>query len=240
VSAGAVIGQAWEIYKAQFRHLVWISLAVYLLIAFLTLVLIALLDDLGAFVAIFISIAGVFWLQGALVIAVDDVRDGRADLSLRETLARMRPRINTLSFAAALLAVLSVVAAFLILIGLLALIVPGLVLLALFFWVLVRWILVVPVIMLEGRGVFASFDRSTELVRGHGWTVLGVILLTALIVIGIGIGVSIALVPLPNSWQGFVAQIVSTTLTAPFAALAWTLMYYELRGLKDVAPAPAV
>ena len=240
MSAGAVIGQAWELYKAHFRHFVSISLVVYLLIALLTLLLIAVLGDLGAFISLFISIAGVFWLQGALVIAVDDVRDGRADLSLGETLARVRPRLNTLSLAALGVAVASVVAAFLIVIGFLALIVPGLLLLALFLWLLVRWILVIPVIMLEARGVFASFDRSAELVRGHGWTVLGVILVTMVIVLGIGIGVSIALVPLPNSWQGFLAQVVSSTLTAPFAALAWTLMYFELRGLKEVAPAPAV
>jgi hypothetical protein len=240
VSAGAVIGQAWALYKAHFRHLIAISVAVYALIALLTLVLIAALGDLGVFMSAFVSVAGVFWLQGALVIAVDDVRDGRADLSLRETLERVRPRLNTLSLAALLVAVATVIAAFLIAVGFLVLILPGLILLALFLWALVRWIVVVPVIMLERGGVFGSFDRSAALVRGHGWTVLGVILLTTLILIGIYIAVSVALFPLPNSWQGFVAQIVSSTLTAPFAALAWTLMYYELRGLGDVAPVPAL
>jgi hypothetical protein len=226
-------------YRTHFRHLVTISFVVYLLIALLTLALIALLGDLGAFISVFIAIAGVFWLQAALVIAVDDVKDGRVDLSLRETLERVRPRLNTLSVTALLVALASIVAAILIVIGLFIFIVPGLVLIAVFLWALVRWILVVPAIMLEGRGVFDSFRRSTELVRGHAWTVLWVILVTALIVIGIGIAVKVALTPLPNSWQGFGAQIVSSTLTAPLAALAWTLMFYELRGLKEVVPAPA-
>jgi hypothetical protein len=226
-------------YRTHFRHLVTISFVVYLLIALLTLALIALLGDLGAFISVFIAIAGVFWLQAALVIAVDDVKDGRVDLSLRETLERVRPRLNTLSVTALVVALASIVAAILIVIGLFIFVVPGLVLIAVFLWALVRWILVVPAIMLEGRGVFDSFRRSAELVRGHGWTVLWVILVTALIVIGIGIAVKVALTPLPSSWQGFGAQIVSSTLTAPLAALAWTLMFYELRGLKDVVPAPA-
>ena len=80
-------------YRTHFRHLVTISFVVYLLIALLTLALIALLGGLGAFISVFIAIAGVFWLQAALVIAVDDVKDGRADLSLRETLERVRPRL---------------------------------------------------------------------------------------------------------------------------------------------------
>jgi hypothetical protein len=226
-------------YRTHFRHLVTISFVVYLLIALLTLALIALLGDLGAFISVFIAIAGVFWLQAALVIAVDDVKDGRVDLSLRETLERVRPRLNTLSVTALLVALASIVAAILIVIGLFIFVVPGLVLIAVFLWALVRWILIVPAIMLEGRGVFDSFRRSAELVRGHGWTVLWVILVTALIVIGIGIAVKVALTPLPNSWQGFGAQIVSSTLTAPLAAVAWTLMFYELRGLKEVVPAPA-
>jgi hypothetical protein len=39
-------------------------------------------------VGFFVSVAGVFWLQGALVLAVDDVRDGPPDLSISETLDR--------------------------------------------------------------------------------------------------------------------------------------------------------
>ena len=103
VSAGAVIGRAWELYKAHFRHLISIAFIVYALIALFTLALIVLLGDLGALIAGFVSVAGVFWLQGALVVAIDDVRDGRADLSIRETMERVRPRMNTLSLAAVLI-----------------------------------------------------------------------------------------------------------------------------------------
>jgi glycerophosphoryl diester phosphodiesterase family protein len=227
-------------YRAHWRHLLSIAFVVYILIAALTLLLVAVLGWFGAVIAGFISVAGVFWLQGALVVAIEDVRDGRPDLSIRETLERMRARINTLSLAALLVVVALFFAAVLVLLGLLVLVFPGLVLLALFIWGFVRWILMVPLIMLEGRGVFASLDRSAELVRGHWWSVFAVVLVTILILIGVGIGVSALLYPLPNWLGDFVGQIVSATLTAPFAALAWTITYYELRGLKEVAPAPAI
>jgi hypothetical protein len=237
VSAGAVISQSWELYKAHFRHLVSISLIVYVLVALLTLVLIVLLGDLGGFIAGFVTLAGVYWLQGALVIAIEDIRDGKADLSVRETLERVRPRMNTLSIAALLITVALVVSAFIIFIGFILFIIPGLLLLVGFLFLLVRWLLVVPIIMLERRGVIAAFDRSSELVKGHGWSALGVIALTVVVLIGVGIAISIALSPLNDDIQAPIGNLVSSTLTAPFVALAWTLTYFALRDVKQVEPA---
>jgi hypothetical protein len=208
----------------------------YVLIAVLTLVLILLLGNLGALAAVFVGVAAVFWLQGALVLAVDDVRDGRADLTIRQTLDGVRRRINALSLLGLFFVLMFVIAAVLIVVGLFLFVVPGLALIVVFFYFLVRWILAVPVVMLEERGVFGALDRSGELVRGHFWQVLGVILLTLLVLVGAGIAISLVLSPLPDGVRGLIAQLLSSTLTAPFAALAWTLMYYELRG----APQPAL
>jgi hypothetical protein len=236
---GSVISQAWGLYRAHFRHLVSIAFIMYVIIAILTLVLILLLGNLGAVAAVFVGVAAVFWLQGALVLAVDDVRDGRADLTIRQTLEGVRRRINTLSLLGFFFVLLFVIAAILIIVGFYLFVIPGIALIFVFFYFLVRWILAVPVIMLEERGVFGGLDRSGELVRGHFWQVLGVILLTLLVLIGAGIAISAVLSPLPNGVQGLVAQLVSSTLTAPFAALAWTLMYYELRGAPEPALAAA-
>lgn len=239
MATGDVIREAWSLYKAHFLHLVTIAFVVYALIAVLTLLLILLLGNLGAFIAVFLSVAGVLWLQGTLVIAVDDVRDGSADLSVRQTLERVRPRLNTLSLAALVVLLAFFFAAIVVVLGFLILVFPGLVLLGLFIWGAVRWSLLIPVVMLEGRGVFGALDRSSELVRGQWWKCFAVILVTLLILIGAGIAIDIALSPLPNSLQGFVGQIVSSTLAAPFAALAWTLMYYRLRVTTGPAPAAA-
>lgn len=221
-----MIGQAWDMYKAHWRHLLPIALVVYILIAFLTLLLTALLGWLGAILGALAALAGVFWLQGALVVAIDDVRDGRADLSIGETLARVQPRLNTLTLAG-LLAAIGVG------VGLVLLIVPGL-------YLLTIWLLIVPAIMLEGRGVGDAFSRSQELVRGYGWSVFGVIVLTILILFGVSLVFGIVDSAIDNRWVGLLFNIFTQTLTAPFVALAWTLTYYELRGLKGAEPAPAV
>jgi hypothetical protein len=226
VQAGAVIRQAWDLYKAHWRHLIPIALVVYVLISLLTLLLVVLLGWVGAVAGFFIAIAGIFWLQGALVVAVDDVRDGRADLSISDTLGRVRPRLNTLTLAG-LLATLGIAA------GLLLLIVPGL-------YLLTIWLLIVPAIVLERHGVISSFGRSRELVSGQGWNVFGVIVITVLLLIGVNIVFGIVDEVIDNAWASLVIDIATQTLTAPFLALAWTMTYYELRSLKETAAAPAL
>jgi len=225
MQAGAVIGKAWDMYKAHWRHLLPIAFVVYVLISLLILLL-GTLGWLGALLGFIASIAGIFWLQGALVLAVDDVRDGRADLSLTQTLDRVTPHLGTL-VAAGLLAGIAIA------IGLVLLIVPGL-------YLMTIWLLIVPAIMLENRGVGDSFGRSHELVRGYGWSVFGVIVLTFLIFIGVGIVFGILDSAADSAWLSFVLNVILQTITAPFLALAWTNTYYELRDLKGAEPTAAV
>ena len=224
--AGAVIGKAWETYKAHWRHLLPIAFVVYVLISILILLLGALLGWPGAVLGSIVGLAGIFWLQGALVLAIDDVRDGRADLNVGETLDRVTPRLGTLALAGLLAGVA-------IGFGLILLIVPGLFLLTI-------WLLIVPAIMLEGCGVSASFARSQELVRGYGWSVFVVIALTVLIYLGVAILFGVLRDALDSEWAGLALNIVLQTITAPFLALAWTTTYYELRDLKGAEPPAAV
>jgi hypothetical protein len=225
---GDVLREAWALYRAHWRHFLPLALVVYVILALISLVLAALLGWFGAVIGSLLGIVGVFWLQGALTEAVADVRDGRADLSIGETLQRVRPRVGTL-IGAGLLAGLGIV------VGLILVIVPGL-------YLLTIWSVIVPVIVLEGASIMDSFGRSRELVRGNGWNVFGVIALTILILIAasivLAILVSVLLNWLPESIRGYVQNLISNTLTAPFIALAWTLMYYALRE-REPAPAPA-
>ncbi|HZC13433.1 MAG TPA: hypothetical protein VE270_05360 [Thermoleophilaceae bacterium] len=229
MSPGQILGEAWALYRAHWRHLLPIALVVYILLSLLVLLLAGLLGWLGVIAGVFVSLAGVFWLQGALAVAVADIRDGRADLSIRDTLSRVQPRLNTLAVAGLL-------AAIGITVGLLLLIVPGLVLAT---W----WAVVVPAIVLEGRGVLEAFGRSRELVRGNGWNVFGLIVLTFLVLLGAGIVVglllALALSPLPEWLEQYVSDVVANTLFAPFVALAFTLAYYRLREARE-APAGGV
>jgi len=229
MSPGQILGEAWALYRAHWRHLLPIALVVYILLSLLVLLLAGLLGWLGVIAGVFVSLAGVFWLQGALAVAVADIRDGRADLSIRDTLSRVQPRLNTL-------AVVGLLAAIGITVGLLLLIVPGLVLAT---W----WAVVVPAIVLEGRGVLEAFGRSRELVRGNGWNVFGLIVLTFLVLLGAGIVVglllALALSPLPEWLEQYVSDVVANTLFAPFVALAFTLAYYRLREAREAPAVPA-
>jgi hypothetical protein len=225
VNPSAVLGEAWALYKSQWRHLLPLAFVVYLLLSLLVLLLTVTLDWVGAVAGALVSIVGTFWIQGALVVAVQDVRDGRADLTIGETLSRVQPKINKLTLAGLL-------AGIGILIGFLLLIVPGLILLT---W----WLFIVPVIMLEDAGIMESFGRSRELVRGNGWNVFGLIVMTILILIVAQIVLSLILSPLDDDVQGYVGSLISNTLLTPFVAAAWTIGYFHLRDVESAAAAVA-
>ena len=219
-----VLGEAWELYKTHWRHLLTISFVVYAAASLLGAVLTSALGILGAFLGTILSLIALFWVQGALVRAVEDVRDGRADLSLSETFARTRPQLPAIAVA-------GILAGIAIGIGLVLLIAPGLLLMT---W----WAVIIPVIVLENRRAGESFTRSRELVRGNGWNVFGLIILTILILLGVTIVLSLVLSPLTDWLQSFVSSVVNGTVTAPFIALTLTLLYYRLRAARESA-APA-
>jgi len=220
-----VFGESWELYKGHWRHFALIALLIYAGIALLTILLVALLGWLGVLLAAFVGIAGAFWLQGTLIEAVRDVRDGRADLSVGATFERVFPVLNRIVIAGILLG-------FAIGVGFLLLIVPGLV-------VLTLWIFVIPAIVLENRGIGEAFGRSRELVRGNGWNVFGVIVLTFVLLLGVSLVLRLILSPLDDWLASLIQQVVANTLVAPFAIIVWTLSYYRLRARESPAEAPA-
>ena len=220
-----IFGEAWELYKAHWTHFFSIAVIVFVVLAAIGLVLALLPGWLGVLIGAFISIAGTFWLQGALIQAVSDVRDGRADLSVSETFEAVYPKLGTIIVTGILLGIA-------IAIGLALLIVPGLILITI-------WIAVIPAIVLEGRGIGESFGRSRELVRGHGWNVFGVIVLTFLLLIGVGIVVGTVLLPLSAWLANLIQRFVTTTIVTPYVATIWTLVYYRLKGREETTGAPA-
>jgi hypothetical protein len=222
-----VLSEAWTLYKRHARHLLTLAFAVYVVAGIIEAVLAGLLGIVGALLAAIVSLIAAFLLQAALVKAVDDVRDGTADMSLKDTLDAARPHVGRVAGA-------SIIAGFAIGIGLILLIAPGL-------YLLTIWCLIVPVIVLEGAGVGAAFSRSRALVRGNGWNVLGVIVLVFLLLLGVEIVLGLILTALPDSVQSLISGIVSGTLTAPYLALVLTLSYFRLRqvqGTGDVAAPP--
>src|ERR1700745_444775 len=170
MTVGGILGESWRLYTKFFTRFFVVALIVFLIVNLFNALLgwvvgtgsgIALLV---ALITTVVSLVGTFWLQGALVYAVDDVRDGRIDSSIGDLFERVQPYIGTL-IGAGILAGIGIA------IGFVLLIVPGLILLT---W----WCLIAPVIVLERKKVGESFGRSRELVRGHAWTVFGIIIIT--------------------------------------------------------------
>lgn len=223
---GDPIGEGWAIYKRFWRHLLPIALVTYLVISVLTLLFTAIGGALGGFVAAIVSIAGVFLVQAALVEGVADVRDGRADLTLGETIARAWPRLGSVALA-------GILAGIAIVIGLVLVIIPGL-------YLLTIWSVIVPVIVLEGVSAFDSFGRSRALVRGYGWTVLGVVLVTAILAGIVEVVLTLVLHGLPNELDQYISNVLGNTIIAPFAAATWTCMYFRLKELHAPADTAAL
>lgn len=222
---GAIVREAWELYKAHWRTFVPLALIVYIVLGLISLVFGLLLGWLGLLIGSLASIVGTFWLQGALVEAVQDVRDGKQDLSIGEMFRRVQPRLPAL-IVAGILAGLGIA------VGLVLLIIPGLFLLTI-------WSLIVPAIVIEGKSAGESFGRSRELVKGNGWSVFGVIVITIGAVIVGGIIVSILTFWLPDGVDDFVRSLISNSIIIPFVACAWTLMYFALVQGRAAAPAAA-
>src|SRR5262245_31842818 len=97
---GNVVGEALGLYRQFFVR--FFSLA---LIVFGTVDLVAALSttadsDAGkavwALLGLLAALIGFFWLQGALVVQTEDVRDGRIDTSIGEVFGRTQDRLPAL------------------------------------------------------------------------------------------------------------------------------------------------
>jgi hypothetical protein len=113
------------------------------------------------------------------------------------------------------------------------LIVPGLFLMTI-------WSVVAPVMVIERPGVFASFTRSRELVRGYGWQVFGVIVVVILIAIVVAVIVGIATSGMSDTGRAIV-QWVLNVITAPLSGLLVAVLYFGLiRAHGERAPSTTV
>ena len=220
-----VLEEAWRIYRAHTTHLLAIAFVFYLVTA-VVVGLFGLIGIVGTFLGWIIQLFATFLLQATLIKAVQDVRDGRADLSLSETVQSAVPYI--LPVAAA-----SILAGIAIAVGLVLLIVPGLILITI-------WAVIIPVIVLERSGSLASFGRSQQLVRGNGWPVFGTLVVLFIIQIFVDIVLRIIFFALPVLVRSGLSAVIAGTLVAPFIAVAVTLIYYRLSGQEAPVAEPGM
>src|SRR5690242_7456554 len=208
-----VLSEAWDLYRRFASHFLLIAFVIYVITAILV-ALLSLAGVVGAILGAILGFAATYVVQASLIKAVQDVRDGRVDLDLSETVQAASPYILPV-IGAAILAGIGIT------IGFILLIVPGLILLTF-------WCLIIPFIVLGGSGVFASFGNSWRTVRGYAWRVFGTYVLVFLILIAFSIVLGLVLGLLPVFVRSFVNNVVTGTLIAPFLALVATLIYYRL------------
>jgi hypothetical protein len=208
-----VLREAWDLYRRFAGHFLLISFVIYLITAVLV-ALLSLIGIAGVLIGAIVSFAATYVVQASLIKAVQDVRDGRVDLDLSQTVRAAGPYILPVIGA-------SILAGIGVTIGFILLIVPG-------FILLTYWCLIVPFIVLGGSGVFGSFGNSWRTVRGYAWRVFGTYVLVFLILIAFAIVLGFILILLPLWLRSFVNNLVTGTLITPFLALVATLIYYRL------------
>jgi hypothetical protein len=214
-----VLEEAWKMYRAHAAHLLAIAFVIYLAAAVVAGLLSLIGGIFGVFLGSIVEFVAAFLLQAALVKAVQDVRDGRADLSFGQTVSAATPYIGPVAIA-------SILAGIAITIGLILIIVPGLFLITI-------WAVIVPVIVIERSGALASFGRSQQLVRGNGWHVFGTLVLVFVILLVVDFVLGLIFLALPLLLRNGLSTVISGTLIAPFIALVVTLIYYRLSGAPD-------
>lgn len=119
----------------------------------------------------------------------------------------------------------------------------SLVLLPLGIWMFVRWGIAAPALAAEPIGRNDALRRSAALVKGAWWrcfvTMLTVLVLSAVMafVLGLSAGFALALVPgLPEDISLMLAgsaAVLTGSLVVPFVAIAFSLLYVDLRVRKE-------
>ena len=216
-----VLSEAWEMYKTYAKHLLAIAFVIYV-IAAIVAALLSLAGTFGSLLGAVVSIVAAFLLQATLVKAVQDVRDGRVDMSIGETVRAATPYIGAVALA-------SILAGIAIVIGLALVIVPGL-------YLITIWAVIVPVIVIERSGALAAFGRSRQLVRGRGWHVFATLVLVYVILLVVDLVLGLIFSALPHVLGSGLSQVISGTLISPFLALVVTLVYYRLSASAPGTP----
>ena len=118
----------------------------------------------------------------------------------------------------------TIVASICAVLGLVALVVPGL------FLITVWWV-AVPAAVVERTGVFASLGRSYALTRGHRWQVFGVIMIiyTAQTFFERLTGGLLEWAPYFSIFAGFAVTVAFTA----YSAVVTAVCYHDLRVVKE-------
>jgi hypothetical protein len=100
-------------------------------------------------------------------------------------------------------------------------------------WVTAILFAVVPVIMIEQRGIGGAFARSVRLSSGMKSHILSALGLVVLIRVIVEIGIAIISLAIPSPEIRFVALAAAGMIIYPLLGIAETLVYYDIRIRKE-------
>jgi hypothetical protein len=109
-------------------------------------------------------------------------------------------------------------------------------------WLLIRWCLAAPAVVLEDRKAYASLRRSGELARGRWIKVGSLVGLSGVIALGLGPFLGALLIFLteaPLAALNIVAGVVYA-LAMPFVALVTSYVYFDARARVELEPVERV
>lgn len=233
-SLGEVVSKTFELYRRDFaKYLVLFAVVGAITGAFTTLVRRAFIIPpllanatpeqflnwlpgfLGALISLVILsviVAVVFTpvaIGGAVKMASEEIEKGQADLG-----ASVRFAVSKLVW----IWVLSIIVGVIVVAGLIALVVPGIILAIMFS-------LAFPALLIEGTGVSESLGRSRKLV-GHRWLKTFALVLVFVIIIAIASAI-ISAISGPFGWASNIVSSILAAFYNPLIPIALTVYYYS-------------
>ncbi len=181
----------------------------------------------GAMGAMLLSLVGGTILQGVVVRSTVLFLSGREPDLATSVAVALRLLFPILA--------ISIIVGVLIVLGLFALIVPGII-------VYCAYIVSVPALIEERRGIFGSMQRSRDLTRGSrglifllgiAFWVFGVVIGGVAELIGGGSSMQFDLAELPDPLRYGVSTGLGAALTSVIVAVSLAALYVELRTVKE-------
>jgi hypothetical protein len=226
---GDVLARAWNIFTGNILFFLGITLFTYLAIGV----------AVGLFIAPF-ALAGMFgdswapfvvgaFLAAILFLALNTIGEAvlllgsfqrmrgeplRVNEALRRAFARFLPLIG-----------LGILWSLALMVGMLLLIVPGMILLCI-------WWVVIPACVVEGLGPIASFGRSSALTRGYRWKIFGLVVVL-FVINAIGSQIADLLFGLAGEVMKGLGGLLWFVVWTAFWNCVLIMTYHDLRVAKE-------
>jgi len=219
---GGVFEATTDLWKKTFGT-VWIVALILMVPAG---IISGLLSDEGSFLNLIGSLVQMVanvWLAATVVRIVQDAEaDGRVDAGIGELFGSVTHKIVSLIL-------LSIVLWILITIGFILLIIPGVIL-------TLMWVVSVPTMVVEDKGVFDSMSRSADLTKDNRMRILGVgiLLIAAYVVIILAVLLLASITPV----LGIVVGIALAVVIYPWVSIVLAVLYFRLREAKGEGVVP--